>query len=51
MGTIITVSILAVIIGLIIWKMIRDKKAGKRSCGCNCANCSGCREREDPPAL
>ena len=42
MGTLVVVIVLAVIIGLVIWKLIRDKKAGKRSCGCDCANCSGC---------
>ena len=26
----------------IIWKMIKDKKAGKSSCGGDCAHCRGC---------
>ena len=50
MGTIITVLILAVIVSLIVWKMVRDKKAGKKSCGCDCTNCSGCPDRKNPPA-
>ncbi len=30
------------IVGGVIVKSIIDKKKGKNSCGCNCANCSGC---------
>ena len=39
MGTAVVVIILAVIVGLIIWRMVKDKKAGKSSCGCSCGNC------------
>lgn len=42
MGTVIVGSVLAVIVGLLIWKMIKDKKAGKSSCGGDCAHCRGC---------
>ena len=48
MGTLITILILVVLIGLIIWKMIRDRKNGKKSCGCDCASssaCSACKDR------
>ena len=38
-GTIIVFVVLAVIVGLIIFKMYRDKKQGKSSCGCNCSSC------------
>lgn len=38
-GTIIVVLILVIIIIMIIRKMIKDKKQGKTSCGCDCANC------------
>jgi len=41
MGTAIVVTILAIIVGLIIFKMVRDKKAGKSSCSCGCG-CSSC---------
>ncbi|MDD2970810.1 MAG: FeoB-associated Cys-rich membrane protein [Lachnospiraceae bacterium] len=41
MGTIIVGAALLVIVGLIVRKMIKDKKAGKSSCGCNCAECHG----------
>ncbi len=33
------------VIGVII-KSIIDKKNGKTSCGCDCANCSGCHYKE-----
>ena len=39
MGTAIAVIILALIVGLIIWRMVKDKKAGKSSCGCQCGSC------------
>jgi len=41
MGTIIVGAALVVIVALIIRKMIKDKKAGKSSCGCNCGECHG----------
>ena len=42
MGTVIVGGVLAIIVGLLVWKMIKDKKAGKSSCGGNCAHCKGC---------
>ena len=42
MGTVIVGGVLAVIVGLLIWKMIKDKKVGKSSCGGDCAHCKGC---------
>ena len=36
------VAALALIVGFAIRSMIRDRKAGKSSCGCNCASCGGC---------
>ena len=39
----VNIIILAVVGGLIVLAvivMIKDKKAGKSSCGCNCANCA-----------
>ena len=41
MGDIIVGGLVAVVIGLILWKMIRDKKTGKSSCS-GCKGCSGC---------
>lgn len=39
LSTIIVSVILAAIMGLIIFSMIKNKKKGKSSCGCNCSNC------------
>ena len=40
-GDIIVGGILLVIVALIVVKMIKDKKAGRSSCGCG-GGCSGC---------
>lgn len=37
--------VLAALTGIVTWivvRMVKDKKAGKSSCGCNCAGCAGC---------
>ena len=39
-ATIITLAILSVIVGLVIFKMVQDKKQGKTSCGCGCNGCA-----------
>ncbi len=41
-ATIIISLVIAGIVGLIIYNMIKDKKAGKSSCGGNCASCGMC---------
>ncbi len=41
MGNIIVGGLIAAAIGGILWKMIRDKKSGKSSCGCGSCGC-GC---------
>ncbi len=38
--TIIICAVLALVLFLIIRSMIRNKKAGKSSCGCGCSNCA-----------
>ena len=40
LGTIVVSLVLVAIVVLIIAKMVRDKKNGKSSCGCGCANCA-----------
>ena len=40
LGTIVVSLVLIAIVALIVGKMIRDKKKGKSSCGCGCANCA-----------
>lgn len=39
LSTIIISLVLAAIAGLIIYRMLKDKKHGKSSCGCNCSCC------------
>ena len=41
LGTIIVAAILAIIVALILRKMIRDRRAGRRSCSCGCEGCPG----------
>ncbi len=40
--TLVILIVLAAVVGLVIFKLIRDKKKGKHSCGCDCGSCSGC---------
>ena len=52
LSTIIIALVLAAVIGLIIFFMIRNKKKGKSSCscGCGCEGCSaavGCGQKRD----
>ena len=43
---IVLIAVIAVVCGLVIRGMIRDKKAGKSSCGCDCGSCgSACSQR------
>ncbi len=42
MGTVVTAAALACIVGLVVRKMIKDKKSGKSHCGCDCGHCGGC---------
>ena len=42
MGTVVVLLILVGVVGAIIYKMIKDKKAGKSiQCGCDCSKCGG----------
>lgn len=38
-GTIIISAVLLLIVILIIVKLVKNKKAGQTSCGCDCADC------------
>ena len=40
MGTIAVLLVLAVIVGLIVNKLCKDKKSGKGGCGCGCSGCA-----------
>ena len=39
-GTILISAVLLLVVVLIIRKLVKDKKKGKSSCGCNCAHCA-----------
>ena len=39
-GTILISAVLLLVVVLIIRKLVKDKKKGKSSCGCNCARCA-----------
>lgn len=39
-GTILISAVLLLVVVLIIQKLVKDKKKGKSSCGCNCAHCA-----------
>lgn len=40
MATIVISIVLALIVAGIIYRMIKNKKAGKMSCGCGCEGCA-----------
>lgn len=40
LGTIITGIVIAGVITAVIFKMVKDRKKGKSSCGCDCGCCS-----------
>jgi len=40
LGTIIVSLILICIVTAVIVKMVKDKKSGKGSCGCDCEHCA-----------
>lgn len=39
-STIIVCAVLIAVLAAVISSMLRDKKKGKSSCGCGCANCA-----------
>ena len=39
-ATVIISLVLAVIVALIIFSLVKNKKKGESSCGCNCAHCA-----------
>lgn len=40
LATILVCAVLAMIVALIIRDLLKQKKQGKSSCGCNCASCA-----------
>ncbi len=39
-ATIAVSAVLIAVVGIIVFKMIKDKKAGKSGCSCGCGNCA-----------
>lgn len=39
-GTIIVALIVIAVIAFVVFRMVKDKKEGKFSCGANCAHCA-----------
>lgn len=39
LGTMVVLAVLILIVGAVIFKLAKDKKAGRSSCGCNCGCC------------
>jgi len=44
--TLIVLLIVAAVVGLVIWKMVKDKKAGKSACD-SCGNAGCCMSRSE----
>ena len=44
MATWIIGGILLMVVGTIVWKMVKDKREGKGACACggDCGHCKGC---------
>lgn len=40
LGTIVISAVLLAIVVLIVLRLMKNKKVGKSSCGCNCAHCA-----------
>ncbi|MDO4845708.1 MAG: FeoB-associated Cys-rich membrane protein [Oscillospiraceae bacterium] len=38
-GTIVVALALAAVVALVVFRLHRDRKSGKSSCGCNCGSC------------
>lgn len=41
-GTLIVLAIVAIAVGAVIFRMIKNRKKGGSSCGCSCSSCSAC---------
>ena len=39
-GTMMVGLLVAAMVAMLVWKMIRDKRQGKSSCGCGCEGCA-----------
>ena len=41
LSTFLILLVVVAVVGLIIWGMVKDKRAGKSSCGGDCSHCGG----------
>ena len=48
LATILVGLLLLVCVALVIRKLIRDRRAGRHACGCDCGGCSGCAMHGSP---
>lgn len=39
-ATVVICAVLIAVVAAVIGKIVRDRKKGKSSCGCGCANCA-----------
>ncbi len=39
-GSILVIAMIALIVGAVIYSMLREKKKGKSSCSCGCGGCA-----------
>ena len=40
---IVLIVVIAAVIGLAVWRVVRNKRKGKSACGCDCGSCNcGC---------
>lgn len=39
LSTLIVLAVVIAVVSVIIVKLLKDKKAGKSSCGCHCSDC------------
>ena len=39
LGTFLILLVVVAVVGLIIWGMVKDKRAGKPTCGGDCSHC------------
>ena len=42
LASIVLTAVIVLIVGLLIFVMVRGKRAGKSSCGVSCASCASC---------
>ena len=49
-GSLLVGAIVIGIVAVIVWRIVRNRRAGKTVCGGDCANCHGCSACRTTPA-